>query len=125
MMPDVPEEVTELSCGWAERAFTILGCRGVARADFIWDEDDDGTESNTVSSEGNATYEMPAGSTEGEITQPFFWNYQKAKSAWCSHMGKPTRAVRRFVRKRARASKQPKGKGKGKRAGSFFTALNY
>ncbi|GIR96898.1 MAG: hypothetical protein CM15mP100_1180 [Alphaproteobacteria bacterium] len=26
---DVPEEVTELSCGWAERAFTILGCRGV------------------------------------------------------------------------------------------------
>ncbi|MGB1469063.1 MAG: ATP-grasp domain-containing protein, partial [Candidatus Puniceispirillaceae bacterium] len=38
---DVPEEVTELSCGWAERAFTILGCRGVARADFIWDEDED------------------------------------------------------------------------------------
>ncbi len=38
---DVPQEVTELSCGWAERAFTILGCRGVARADFIWDEDDD------------------------------------------------------------------------------------
>ncbi len=38
---DIPEEVTEQSCGWAERAFTVLGCRGVARADFIWDEDED------------------------------------------------------------------------------------
>ena len=38
---DVPDEVTELACGWAERAFTILGCRGVARADFIRDEDGD------------------------------------------------------------------------------------
>ena len=38
---NVPDEVTELTYEWAERAFTILGCRGVARADFIWDEDED------------------------------------------------------------------------------------
>ena len=24
---------------WAEKAFELLGCRGVARADFRWDED--------------------------------------------------------------------------------------
>jgi D-alanine-D-alanine ligase len=26
---------------WAERAFELLGCRGIARADFRWDEDND------------------------------------------------------------------------------------
>ena len=37
---NVPDEIAELTCGWAERAFTVLGCRGVARADFIWDENE-------------------------------------------------------------------------------------
>lgn len=36
---DIPDEITERACAWAERAFNILGCRGVARADYRWDED--------------------------------------------------------------------------------------
>ena len=39
---DIPEETTALAMEWAERAFAILGCRGVARADFRWDEEEDG-----------------------------------------------------------------------------------
>lgn len=38
---EIPEETTMLACEWAERAFTALGCRGVARADFRWDEQND------------------------------------------------------------------------------------
>ncbi len=38
---DIPETVAAQACDWAERAFAILGCRGVARADFRWDEDND------------------------------------------------------------------------------------
>lgn len=38
---DIPHETAELACSWAERAFAALGCRGVARADFRWDEDND------------------------------------------------------------------------------------
>ncbi len=38
---DIPEHVTNQACEWAERAFKILGCRGVARADYRWDEDED------------------------------------------------------------------------------------
>ena len=35
---DVPESVTARACAWAERAFTVLNCRGVMRADYRWDE---------------------------------------------------------------------------------------
>ena len=38
---EIPEHITNQACEWAERAFQILGCRGVARADFRWDEDAD------------------------------------------------------------------------------------
>lgn len=38
---DIPEHITNQACEWAERAFQILGCRGVARADYRWDEDAD------------------------------------------------------------------------------------
>ena len=38
---DIPEHVANQACEWAERAFQILGCRGVARADYRWDEDAD------------------------------------------------------------------------------------
>jgi D-alanine-D-alanine ligase len=38
---DIPEHITNQACEWAERAFQILGCRGVARADYRWDEDSD------------------------------------------------------------------------------------
>lgn len=35
----IPDDVTALAMEWAERAFTLLGCRGVARADYRWDEE--------------------------------------------------------------------------------------
>ena len=37
---DIPEDIAAQTCDWAERAFHVLGCRGVARADFRWDEDE-------------------------------------------------------------------------------------
>ena len=37
---DIPDDVAAQTCDWAERAFHVLGCRGVARADFRWDEDE-------------------------------------------------------------------------------------
>ena len=30
--------MTLLACDWAERAYRHLGCRGVIRADYRWDE---------------------------------------------------------------------------------------
>ena len=35
----VPESCTQKAMFWAEKAFELLGCRGVARADLRWDED--------------------------------------------------------------------------------------
>ena len=35
---DIPEAVTLMACDWAERAYRHLGCRGVIRADYRWDD---------------------------------------------------------------------------------------
>ena len=35
---DIPEPVTFQACDWAERAYRTIGCRGVTRADYRWDE---------------------------------------------------------------------------------------
>ena len=35
---EIDEQVTETALLWAERAFAALGCRGVARADFRYDD---------------------------------------------------------------------------------------
>lgn len=37
----IPDSCTQKAMSWAERAFELLGCRGIARADFRWDEDND------------------------------------------------------------------------------------
>ena len=37
----IPESCTKKAMFWAEKAFTLLGCRGVARADFRWNEESD------------------------------------------------------------------------------------
>ena len=39
-------------------------------------------------------------------------------------MGKPTRAVRRFTRKRAHAKGQSKGKGRGKGSSAFLASMS-
>ncbi len=35
---EIPEEITELCLDYARRAHDVLGCRGVSRTDFRWDE---------------------------------------------------------------------------------------
>ncbi len=35
---DVPEEITKLCLDYAARAHDVLGCRGISRTDFRWDE---------------------------------------------------------------------------------------
>ena len=35
---DIPDSVTLQACDWAERAYRTIGCRGVIRADYRWDE---------------------------------------------------------------------------------------
>ena len=66
---------------------------------------DSGTDSDTISSIGDTVHPEPAGPPERH-GQDIFWAYQQAKSRWRKYSGKPTRKVRRFVRK--------KGKSKGK-----------
>lgn len=36
---DIPEEITEACLEYAIRAHEVLGCRGLSRTDFRWDED--------------------------------------------------------------------------------------
>ncbi|MCR9111983.1 MAG: D-alanine--D-alanine ligase [Rhodobacteraceae bacterium] len=36
---DIPEEITEACLDYAIRAHEVLGCRGLSRTDFRWDED--------------------------------------------------------------------------------------
>lgn len=38
---DIHEPVTLQACDWAERAYRTIGCRGVIRADYRWDEKND------------------------------------------------------------------------------------
>lgn len=35
---ELPEAITDQALDWAERAFSVLGCRGVARADYRYDD---------------------------------------------------------------------------------------
>ncbi|MCP4973531.1 MAG: hypothetical protein GY914_07660, partial [Prochlorococcus sp.] len=91
---------------------------------YIGDDDDEGTDSDTVSSDGQTSYELPQASSTGEVTQQLFWAYQKSKAAWRQWMGKPTRAVRRFIRKRAGRSGQNKGKGRGKSSGACLASMS-
>ena len=37
----IPESVNRKACFWAEHAYRLLGCRGVIRADYRWDEKND------------------------------------------------------------------------------------
>ncbi len=38
---DIPEAVTLQACDWAERAYRHLGCRGIIRADYRWNDQRD------------------------------------------------------------------------------------
>ena len=76
-------------------------------------DSDNGTDTDTVSSlGGDDSYDLPlpATASPGEVASYLFWAYQRAKGHWRNSMGKPVRAVRRFIRRKGKG----KGKGKGK-----------
>ena len=83
---------------------------------------DGGTDTDTASSDGGT--ELPPCTPEGSYDDPaigehLFWAYQKAKSQWRRWSQKPTRTVRRHVRRFIRHKGLGKGygsksKGKGK-----------
>ena len=87
-----------------------------------------GTDTETVSSIGENVYtiddlDLAPNADSDAIAAAQFWAYQQAKSRWRSYMGKPTRKVRRFVRRKG------KGKGKGKTFGKhsygqYLTSLD-
>ena len=35
---DIPQDVSLKACLWAEQAYRHLGCRGIIRADYRWDD---------------------------------------------------------------------------------------
>ena len=93
------------------------------------DEADSGTDSDTASSLGENNYDLNTADipaemrgNESAIAQSLFWAYERAKKAWRSFMQKPTRRVRRYLKKKG----YTKGKGKtgGKRAGQYLANLS-
>ena len=89
------------------------------------DESDNATDTDTISSLGDGLYELPS-SNNAEQAAEIFWNYQNSKSKWRSYMKKPTRRVRRVVRRFGKSKGKGrlwtfKGKGKGPTIQSFIT----
>ena len=62
--------------------------------------------------------------TPEQLDEHLFWLYQEAKSRWRKHMSKPTRKVRRFIRKRRNGRFKGKGKGKGHRRFAFLSEMS-
>lgn len=84
---------------------------------------DNGTDTDTVSSVDDHDYELPlpATASPNAVASHLFWAYQQAKSRWRNFMGKPVRAIRRFVRRKGKG--KGKGKGKSGKAGAATTFL--
>ena len=81
---------------------------------------DDGTDSDTSSSDGQPIdygAQDLVGLAPEQIDSHLFWAYSESKRRWRKHMQKPTRHVRRFVKRKY-------GKGKGKRGAHRFHWVN-
>ena len=74
------------------------------------------TDTDTISTADDLDYsaEDLHGMTGPQLDEHLFWEYQRAKGRWRKHMRKPTRRVRKFIRR-----KGSKGKGKGKSSSPF------
>ena len=83
---------------------------------------DSGTDSDTVSTEGSMDYNAQdlQGLTPAQVDEHLFWQYQKHKSRWRKHMRKPTRRVRRFVKRRFGG----KSRGKGRSRFGFLAEMD-
>ena len=84
---------------------------------------DSGTDTDTISDHGVFDMDDPElqGMTQPEIDEHIFWQYQRAKTQWRRLTNKPTRRVRRFVK---RTGKGKGRKGKGKRRFTFLTEMS-
>ena len=82
-------------------------------------EEDDGTDSDTSSDDGNEDIEAMDVSnlTEEQAAEAIYMAYRKAKRHWRRFTGKPVRKFRRHFRRH----QYSKGKGRGKGRGFFFT----
>ena len=79
--------------------------------------DDSGTDTDTSSDASDAWDHSHSGLTEQEAddrAQQLYWAYARAKQQWRSFMGKPTRRVRRHVKRSFHSKGSPWRKGKGK-----------
>ena len=85
---------------------------------------DSGTDSDTVSSLGETLFDEAdlVGLTTAQRTEHLFWSYQQGKSRWRRHMQKPTRRVRRFLKRDGHKGSM---KGKGKQRFSFLENVSY
>ena len=92
-----------------------------ASAAFMTAVGDDDTDSETVSTTGEFDHSDPAlyGLDPAAIDEHLFFQYQKAKANWRKHMHKPTRRVRKFVKR----SGKGKGGGKGWSRCSFLAEM--
>ena len=98
-------------------------------------DSDMGTDSDTESSdwnEDNADEDIPAppaDATPEQLEAHLYWAYQKTKSQWRRHTGKPVRRFRRVIRRIGKFKGGGKGKGKGfgkgfrRGKGAHFTFL--
>ena len=87
--------------------------------------EDSGTDTDTVSDDGgyNAAEDADiADMTPAQTDEHIFWQYQQAKARWRRHMDKPTRRVRRFVKRKGKGRKGS-GKHRGKGRFSFLADM--
>ena len=82
---------------------------------------DDDTDSETASTVGEPDYTDPALQrlSPNQMDEHLFLQYQRSKSNWRKHMHKPTRRVRKFVKR----SGKGKGGGKGWSRFSFLAEV--
>ena len=98
--------------------------------------DDSGTSTDTESDYADdleagelALYGIDASWTDQQIAEEVFWQYQRAKRTWRRFSKKPTRKVRRFLRRRkgkgiGSSHSFGSGKGKGKKRFQFLAELS-
>ena len=69
---------------------------------------DSGTDTDTISSIGEPDYSDPqlAAMTPAQQDEHLYWQYQASKSNWRSHMHKPTRQARRFIKRKGKRQEQ-------------------
>ena len=85
--------------------------------------DDSSDDTATVSTEGEPDYSEVAHLPPAQVDEQLFWAYERSKRNWRTHMRKPTRRVRKFVKHNPRTKGKGRGSGKGKGRFSFLAEM--